>query len=75
MRGVECTYPQALGEFLQENENGTFLVLRGKFQGDLALVPRGYIRNFILKKWDLTDTERRVFERFGTKDDTNVQKK
>ena len=71
MRGVEHTYPLALGEFLQDNGDGTYTALRGKFQGPLTKVPRGYVRNFILKKWDLTNQEHRVLTRYSVKDREN----
>jgi hypothetical protein len=68
MRGIEYTYPLALGDFLQDHGDGTYSTLRGKYQGALTNAPTGYIRNFVLKKWDLTDQERRVLTRYSVKD-------
>lgn len=74
MKGREelegCTRP--LGDYLVELPGGRHLILRGKFKGSYAdTIPRGYIRNFLLKKCqdNMTDEEIRLFEQFGRKDE------
>lgn len=64
-RGREPFTTRLLGEYLQEEEDGRITLLRGKWASCyLEDVPRGYVRNYILKAWvdDMTDEERELFE-------------
>lgn len=64
-KGREPFTTRLLGEYLQEEENGQLTLLRGKYRSCfLSDVPRGYIRNYILKTWtdDMTEEERELFE-------------
>jgi hypothetical protein len=64
-KGREPFTTRLLGEYLQEEEDGRITLLRGKWASCyLADVPRGYVRNYILKTWtaDMTEEERELFE-------------
>ena len=64
-KGREPFTTYRLGEFLQEEEDGRITLLRGKWSSCyLEDVPRGYVRNYILKTWtdDMTEEEKELFE-------------
>lgn len=59
----------ALGDYLMFSE-GQYILLRGKFKGrPLGQVPRGYIREYILKTWQetLSEEEAQLFKQFAEK--------
>ena len=60
----ELSYPLMLGDYLQQQTpEGDCIILRGKYKGCyLNTVPKGYVRSFILKKWELTPPEQILFE-------------
>lgn len=56
---------QTLGDYLAPID-GQLVLLRGKYTGTpLDKVPRGYVREYILKRWDesLTEEEREAFQK------------
>lgn len=64
-KGREPFTTRLLGQYLQEEEDGQITLLRGKWASCfLSDVPRGYVRNYILKAWvdDMTEEERELFE-------------
>jgi hypothetical protein len=64
-RGREPFTTRLLGQYLQEEEDGRVTLLRGKWASCyLEDVPRGYVRNYILKAWvdDMSEEERELFE-------------
>jgi hypothetical protein len=64
-KGREPFTTRLLGEYLQEEEDGQLTLLRGKYSSCfLTDVPRGYVRNYILKTWtdDMNEEERGLFE-------------
>lgn len=64
-KGREPFTTRLLGVYLQEEEDGQLTLLRGKYASCyLTDVPRGYVRNYILKSWteDMTEEERELFE-------------
>lgn len=64
-KGREAFTTRLLGEYLQEEEDGRVTLLRGRWSSCfLSDVPRGYVRNYILKHWteDMTEEERELFE-------------
>ena len=74
-RGCEeiDTFPE--GTFLRQC-GSRFIMLFGKYSGAYAdTIPRGYIRNYILKKYedDLTDTEQAVFKKLAPPKNTNTE--
>lgn len=63
--GREPFTTRLLGNYLQEEEDGQITILRGKYASCfLDDVPRGYVRNYILKNWteDMSEEERELFE-------------
>lgn len=65
-KGREAFTTRILGNYLQEEEDGQLTILRGKYASCyLQDVPRGYVRNYILKTWidDMTEEERELFEK------------
>ena len=73
-KGREPFTTRLLGEYLQEEEDGQLTLLRGKYRSCyLSDVPRGYVRNFILKTWidDMTEEERELFEARVKKEETD----
>jgi hypothetical protein len=64
-KGREPFTTRLLGQYLQEERDGRITLLRGKWASAyLHDVPRGYVRNYILKTWidDMTEKERELFE-------------
>lgn len=64
-KGRESFTTRLLGQYLQEEEDGRITLLRGKWASCfLSDVPRGYVRNYILKTWvdDMSEEERELFE-------------
>jgi hypothetical protein len=73
-KGREAFTTRLLGEYLQEEEDGQHTLLRGKWRSAyLSDVPRGYVRNFILKTWidDMTEEERELFEARAKKEESD----
>lgn len=63
-KGREPFTTRTLGEYLQEEEDGRITLLRGKWSSCfLEDVPRGYVREYVLKQWldDMTDEEKELF--------------
>ena len=64
-KGREPFTTRLLGQYLQEESDGRLTLLRGKWASAfLSDVPRGYVRNYILKAWveDMTEEEKELFE-------------
>lgn len=64
-KGREPFTTRLLGQYLQEEEDGRITLLRGKWASCfLSDVPRGYVRNYILKAWvdDMSEEEQELFE-------------
>jgi hypothetical protein len=60
--------PTLLGSYIQTEPNGQHRLLRGKYATCLLDdVPRGYVRNYILKVWapDMSEEERELFQYYG----------
>jgi hypothetical protein len=71
-KGREPFSTRLLGNYLQEEEDGQLTLLRGKYSSCfLSDVPRGYVRNFIMKTWtdDMTEEEHELFAARAKKDD------
>jgi hypothetical protein len=70
-KGREPFTTRLLGEYLQEEEDGQVTLLRGKWASCyLSDVPRGYIKNYVLKNWtdDMTEEEHELFQTQATKE-------
>lgn len=68
-RNEELSYPRALGSYVQQlSPEGRCIILIGKYKGSfLDTVPKGYVRSFILKKWELTPLEQKLFEVYAVR--------
>lgn len=65
----------ALGDYLMFSD-GHYVLLRGKYRGTpLDKVPRGYVREYILKAWKetLSEEEEQILAQYGTKPDSGGQ--
>ena len=72
MRGREIENTNALGDFLYLDADHRYIIARGKFRGAYAdTIPRGYIRNFILKtcRDELTNKELELFTGWSQKEE------
>lgn len=70
--GREPFTTRLLGNYLQEEADGQLTLLRGKWTSCfLSDVPRGYVRNYILRNWveDMTEEERELFEARAKKEE------
>jgi hypothetical protein len=69
VKGREDTgQPVLLGDYLQRNPEGEYVLLRGKYASCfLHDVPRGYVRNYILRTWKdgMTEEEQELFHHYG----------
>lgn len=69
--------PQPIGDYIQRTSGGRFIVLRGKFRGGyLDTIPRGYVRNFLLKtcREDMTPHEIKLCEAYAGEETLRIKR-
>lgn len=69
--------PHAIGDYVQRVAGGRYIVLRGKFKGGyLDTIPRGYVRNFLLKtcREDMTPLEIELCEAYAGEETIRIKR-